>query len=99
MAVLWNGAQTIGLPTNSEILFFLDKLLDYLLRTLPRFAYNKIDFFYEAVTNRIESDFFLGGGGGALHIMEWLKLRVLVLVKSTVERDAVVTFGCSTFRW
>jgi hypothetical protein len=38
-------------------------------------------------------------GGGPLHIREWLKLRVLVLVKSIVERDAVVTVGCSTVRW
>jgi hypothetical protein len=29
--------------------------------------------------------------------MEWLKLRALLLVKSTVERDAVVTVGCSMF--
>ena len=57
---------------------FPDKLLDYLLRTLPIFAYNKIDFFYEAVTYRIKSEL---GGGGAAHIMEWLKLRVLLLVK------------------
>jgi len=39
---------------------FPDKLLDYLLRTLPRFAYNKIDFLRGSdVSNRKR----LGEGG------------------------------------